>query len=91
MFRKLPLFLLVLSLISSPLLASARSLQQKQNKPAKQKTEEVDAEEAQQRTIAISLVTTLADEAKTFKDQTRRAPTAPRHRDYRHAGRGRAG
>ena len=44
-----------------------------QPKKTKTKTEEADAEAAQQRTIAISLVTTLADEARTFKDQTRRA------------------
>ena len=44
-----------------------------QIKKTKANTEEADAEAAQQRTIAISIVTTLADEARSFKDQTRRA------------------
>ena len=44
-------------------------------------TEEADAEAAQQRTIAISLVTTLADEARSFKDQTRRARVQARAAD----------
>ena len=44
-----------------------------QTKKPKANAEEADAEVAQQRTIAISLVTTLADEARSFKDQTRRA------------------
>src|SRR5215203_4371764 len=52
-----------------------------QPKKAKSKTEEVDAEAAQQRTIAISLVTTLADEAKSFKDLTRRARVQARAAD----------
>ena len=38
-----------------------------------QNQEKVDAEAEQQRTVAISLVTSLADEARSFKDQTRRA------------------
>ena len=52
-----------------------------QPKKTKSKAEEVDAEAAQQRTIAISLVTTLADEAKSFKDQTRRARVQARAAD----------
>ena len=42
---------------------------------------EADADAAQQRTIAISLVTTLADEARSFKDQTRRARVQARAAD----------
>src|SRR4030095_7396939 len=52
-----------------------------QTKKAKPKAEEADAEAAQQRTIAISLVTTLADEARSFKDQTRRARVQARAGD----------
>ncbi len=52
-----------------------------QTKKAKINTEEADAEAAQQRTIAISLVTTLADEARSFKDQTRRARVQARAGD----------
>src|ERR1044072_3411399 len=43
--------------------------------------EDADAEAAQQRTVAISLVTTLADEARSFKDQTRRARVQARAAD----------
>ena len=43
--------------------------------------EDADAEAAQQRTVAISLVSTLADEAKGFKDQTRRARVQARAAD----------
>src|ERR1051325_5624554 len=52
-----------------------------QTKKAKMNPEEVDAEAAQQRTIAISLVSTLADEARSFKDQTRRARVQARAAD----------
>jgi len=53
-----------------------------QTKKAKAKpTEEADAEAAQQRTVAISLVTSLADEARSFKDQTRRARVQARAAD----------
>src|ERR1043166_6833660 len=40
-----------------------------------------DPEAAQQRTVAISLVTSLADEARSFKDQTRRARVQARAAD----------
>jgi len=43
--------------------------------------EDADAEATQQRTVAISLVSTLADEAKGFKDQTRRARVQARAAD----------
>ena len=52
-----------------------------QTKKAKPKAEEADAEAAQERTIAIALVTTLADEARSFKDQTRRARVQARAAD----------
>ena len=52
-----------------------------QTKKTKPNTEEADAEAAQQRTIAISLVNTLADEARSFKDQTRRARVQARAAD----------
>jgi hypothetical protein len=50
-------------------------------KKAKTNTEEPDADAAQQRTVAISLVSTLADEARSFKDQTRRARVQARAAD----------
>ena len=50
-------------------------------KSTKANSEEADAGAAQQRTIAISLVTTLADEARSFKDQTRRARIQARAAD----------
>jgi len=43
--------------------------------------DDADAEAAQQRTVAISLVSTLADEARSFKDQTRRARVQARAAD----------
>lgn len=52
-----------------------------QPKKPKANNEEVDAEAAQQRTVAISLVTSLADEARSFKDQTRRARVQARAAD----------
>jgi hypothetical protein len=52
-----------------------------QTRKSKPNTEEADAEAAQQRTVAISLVTTLADEARSFKDQTRRARVQARAAD----------
>ena len=50
-------------------------------KTSKTNNEEPDADAAQQRTIAVSLVTTLADEARSFKDQTRRARVQARAAD----------
>ena len=50
-------------------------------KSLKTNTEEADADAAQQRTIAVSLVTGLADEARSFKDQTRRARVQARAAD----------
>src|SRR5215510_5591523 len=56
---------------------SVSSVAQKKAKP----NPEEDADAAQQRTIAISLVSTLADEARSFKDQTRRARVQARAAD----------
>jgi hypothetical protein len=75
MSRKQPLIALVVLI---PLLCVATSFAQpqpgkaKSPKPANTNAE-ADAEAAQRRTIAISLLTSLADEARSFKDQTRRA------------------
>jgi hypothetical protein len=69
-----PLRVFVLTLI----LCLSLSAQTRKTKP---NTEEADAEAAQQRTIAISLVTSLADEARSFKDQTRRARVQARAAD----------
>ncbi len=60
------------------LLASTTLAQPKKAKPA---SEDTDAEAAQLRTVAISLVTGLADEARSFKDQTRRARVQARAAD----------
>jgi hypothetical protein len=71
-------FVFVLSLCLS-LSAVATFAQPKKSKTTN--TEEADAEAAQQRTIAISLVSSLADEARSFKDQTRRARVQARAAD----------
>lgn len=77
-----PQLLAVLLVILLPISSSlAVQNQEKQTKNAKAKTEEVDAEAEQQRTMAISLVTSLADEARSFKDQTRRARVQARAAD----------
>ena len=74
---RLPVAAVTLSLCFSLSVLPALS----QTKKAKPNTEEPDAEAVQQRTIAISLVTTLADEARSFKDQTRRARVQARAAD----------
>ena len=74
---RLPFAIIALSLCFS-LFASAALAQPKKSKA---NTEEADAEAAQQRTVAISLVTSLADEARSFKDQTRRARVQARAAD----------
>lgn len=68
MFLRLFVVLFVLFLPATPV-----QNREKQTKKSKIKSEEVDAEAEQQRTVAISLLTSLADEARSFKDQTRRA------------------
>ena len=50
-------------------------------KTAKPPSPELNEQAAQQRAVAISLVTTLADEARSFKDQTRRARVQARAAD----------
>src|ERR1043166_2709711 len=73
---RLPFPLITLSLF----IAVSASVAVAQPKKAKVETE-ADAEAAQQRTIAISLVSTLAEEARSFKDQTRRARVQARAAD----------
>jgi hypothetical protein len=74
---------LFLGLTLTPVVAPAISAQEKlaKAKATKPKSEEVDEAAAQRRTVAISLVTSLADEAKSFKDQTRRARIQARAAD----------
>ena len=74
---RLPFAVIALSLCLSLFAAVAFA----QPKKSKTNTEEADAEAAQQRTVAISLVTSLADEARSFKDQTRRARVQARAAD----------
>ena len=50
-------------------------------KASKTKSEGPDAETAQRRTMGISLVMSLAEEARSFKDQTRRARVQARAAD----------
>jgi len=76
MFPRLLVVLLLLSLTFPPAIA-----QEKPVKPKKAKAEEVDAEAEQQREIAVALVISLADEARSFKDQTRRARIQARAAD----------
>src|SRR5215212_8834780 len=72
-----PLRVFVLTLILC-LGVSAQTAQSKKTKPA---ADDADAEATQQRTVAISLVTSLAEEARSFKDQTRRARVQARAAD----------
>ena len=67
--------------IALSLCFSVSSVALAQPKKSKASNEEADAEAAQQRTVAISLVTSLADEARSFKDQTRRARVQARAAD----------
>src|SRR6185369_16563621 len=69
------------AVIALSLCFSVSSVALAQPKKAKTNNEEADAEAAQQRTVAISLVTSLADEARSFKDQTRRARVQARAGD----------
>ena len=73
---------LILCLGLSGTTAFANSPQEKpKSKKTKPTNEEADADAAHQRTLAISLVTSLADEARSFKDQTRRARVQARAAD----------
>jgi len=69
------------AVIALSLCFSVSSVALAQPKKPKANNEEADAEAAQQRTVAISLVTSLADEARSFKDQTRRARVQARAAD----------
>ena len=77
MFQRLLVALLLLSFTLNPAIAQ----QEKPAKRAKAKAEEVDAEAEQRREMAISLVMSLADESRSFKDQTRRARIQARAAD----------
>ncbi|MFN2533293.1 MAG: hypothetical protein ABR555_18575 [Pyrinomonadaceae bacterium] len=75
-------FLAVLFLTGSCVAAAQGPSQDSRTpKTSKLKAEEPDAEIAQRRVIAISLVTALADEARSFNDQTRRARVQARAAD----------
>jgi hypothetical protein len=69
------------AVIALSLCFSVSSVALAQPKKPKANNEEAEAEAAQQRTVAISLVTSLADEARSFKDQTRRARVQARAAD----------
>ena len=73
MFQRLLVVLLLCSLTVPIAIA--------QEKPSKVKTEEADAEAEQRQEVAVSLVISLADEARSFKDQTRRARVQARVAD----------
>lgn len=82
MFRRQLLAVIVVTLCI--LSSSIYSLSQTQGtKPKTPKPASTEAEEAaaQNRAVAISLLTTLADDARTFKDQTRRARVQARAAD----------
>jgi hypothetical protein len=75
---------LFVGLTVTPLLASPFiTFQDKpvKAKATKPRAEETDEAAAQRRAVAISLVTSLADEARSFKDQTRRARVQARAAD----------
>jgi hypothetical protein len=84
MSRRQPLAVFVVILYACLCVSSSFGQTQpgkaKTSKPANANTE-AEAEAAQRRTIAISLLTSLADEAKNFKDQTRRARVQARAAD----------
>lgn len=73
---RLPFPLITLSLF----ITVSASVAVSQPKKVKPETE-ADAEAAQQRTVAISVVAALADEARSFKDETRRARVQARAAD----------
>ena len=70
--------------VANPVMVQAqapRSTTETKPKTTKPKAEEPDDEAMQRRTVAISLVNSLADEARSFKDQTRRARVQARAAD----------
>lgn len=80
MFKRLLVVLLLLSLTLTPAIAQ-QDQQEKPAKPAKVKAEDIDAEAEQRQEVAMALVVTLAEEARNFKDQTRRARVQARAAD----------
>ena len=79
MSRRLLAALFVVTLTATP--AFTQDKKPKQTKPQTEEVAAADADAEQQRTVAISLVTTLADEARSFKDLTRRARVQARAAD----------
>ncbi|HEY6243588.1 MAG TPA: hypothetical protein VIX17_06570 [Pyrinomonadaceae bacterium] len=73
--------LLAVSVVTLCLTSVFGQAQSNKSKSTKSANVEMEDEAAQRRTIAIQLVTTLADEARTFKDQTRRARVQARAAD----------
>lgn len=80
MFKRLLVVFLLLSLTFTPAIAQ-QDQQEKPAKPAKVKAEDMDAEAEQRQEVAMALVVTLAEEARNFKDQTRRARVQARAAD----------
>jgi hypothetical protein len=78
--QQLLVLVVVFSIVSCSTFTLAQTPAAKPKTP-KSATAEIDEEAAQQRAVAISLVTTLADEARSFKDQTRRARVQARAAD----------
>jgi hypothetical protein len=74
---------LTIALTNGAAVSAQSATPQKQTKPktAKPKADEPDDEANQRKTVAISLVSLLADEARSFKDQTRRARVQARAAD----------
>lgn len=82
MLRPNSLTLAVCLLLALSLIATAQTVSETERPQSASKsrptgkaknTKEADAVAAQQRLIAVSLLTALADEARSFRDQTRRA------------------
>jgi len=78
MLRRQLLAVSVVTLCLTSVFGQAQSNKSKNTKAA---NAEMEGAAAQRRTIAIQLVTTLADEARAFKDQTRRARVQARAAD----------
>src|SRR5215470_15981433 len=73
--------ILAVSLICLFLTSAFGQAPSKKSKNTQSQNVEMEDEAAQRRAIAIQLVTTLADEARSFKDQTRRARIQARAAD----------
>ena len=81
MFRRHSFAAFVFTVCVFSLSATLVQSQVNKSKTSKPSKMEGDDEAAQRRAVATSLVTTLADEARTFKDQTRRARVQARAAD----------